>query len=423
LLPFTTACLLAIGACSTEATPGGTASGGSTQSGSGGSSTGSGGAASGGTTGSASGGTTGSASGGTTGTASGGTTGSASGGTTGTASGGTTGTASGGVTGSGGSDTGSGGSDTGSGGAAGGRMGSGGGNTGNGGRGTTASGGSSMGGATAASGGTMGGGGSSGGTPTISDLFPKGTNMGSFHGRLMVVPCGEANTQGTDCVNGGGYYSTAGDTTTQRIMCSGGAFKTDQVFPVGGEAGKTYKVTIHVYGISEPKDYGTGVTREATGRPGFQDTGSMPTPWATAKGGHTYPDSDYNTMELRVCKTRACMTADETDVYYLNADSSQGHWTFVLNYEKQINVVGGGSIRVKQYDRNCKQIKNCGTDGTPNSMCAQVSMKRIIDLANANPKPASGPASGGGLLQPNLVSERQATDSGQWNLINVIKVE
>jgi len=404
LLPFTTACLLAIGACSTEATSGNTGSGGSTPSGSGGSSTGSGGAASGGTTGSASGGTTG----------------TASGGTTGTASGGTTGTASGGATGSGGADTGSGGSTTASGGAAGGRMGSGGGSTGNGGRGS-GSGGTA--GAPAASGGTMGGAGMSGGTPTISELFPTGTNIGSFHGRLMVVPCGEANTQGTDCVNGGGYYSTAGDTMTTRIMCSGGAFTANQVFPVGGEMGKTYKVTIHVYGISEPKDYGSGVTREATGRPGFQDSGSMPTPWATAKGGHTYPDSDYNTMEIRVCKTRACATADETDVYYLNADSTQGHWTFVLNYEKQINVVGGGAIRFKQYDRNCKQIKNCGVDQTPNSMCAQVAMNRVINLSSAMPKPASGPAAGGGLLQPNLVSERQASDSGQWNLINVIKVE
>jgi len=294
---------------------------------------------------------------------------------------------------------------------------------GNGGRGT-GTGGTPMGGSTGASGGTMGGAGTSGGTPSITDLFPTtGATLGSFHGRLMVVPCGEANTQGTDCVNGGGYYSTAGDTMTTRIMCSGGAFTANQVFPVGGGAGKTYKVTIHVYGISEPKDYGTGVTREATGRPGFQDSGSMPTPWATAKGGHTYPDSDYNTMELRVCKTRACATADETDVYYMNADSSQGHWTFVLNYEKQINVVGGGAIRFKQYDRNCKQIKNCGTDGTPNSMCAQVAMNRVINISSAMPKPASGPAAGGGLLQPNLVSERQATDSGQWNLINVIKVE
>jgi len=56
-------------------------------------------------------------------------------------------------------------------------------------------------------------------------------------------------------------------------------------------------------------------------------------------------------------------------------------------------------------------------------MCAQVAMNRVINLSSAMPKPASGPAAGGGLLQPNLVSERQASDSGQWNLINVIKVE
>jgi len=392
--------------CLSEGGGGGTASGGKT--GSGGSTSGSGGS----TTGSG-GATTGS--GGAT-TGSGGATTGSGGATTG--SGGAT-TGSGGD-GSGGVTTGSGGATTGSGGATGGGT-----TTGSGG-GTPMGGSTSMGGNKGSGGtgpgGAMGSGGS-GGPITIDELFPKGTNIGSLHGRLMVVPCGEANTQGTDCVNGGGYYSTAGDTTTTRLACSGGAFTANQVFPVGGEAGKTYKATIHVWGISEPKDYGSGVTREATGQPGLQDTGSMPTPWATAKGGHTYPDSDYNTLEIRVCKTRACATADETDVYYLNADTSQGHWTFVLNFEKQITVVGGGAVRFKQYDRNCKQIKNCGANGTPNSMCAQVAMNRVVNISSATLKPASGPAAGGGLLQPNLVSERQATDSGQWVLLNVTKVE
>ena len=43
---------------------------------------------------------------------------------------------------------------------------------------------------------------------------------------------------------------------------SGGNLNVNQVFYVGGVAGQNYNVTIHVYGISEPKNYGTGVTRE-----------------------------------------------------------------------------------------------------------------------------------------------------------------
>jgi hypothetical protein len=279
-------------------------------------------------------------------------------------------------------------------------------------------------------GGTAGTGtaGAGGTLPTIPELFPTSGSVGSFDGRLLLMPCGDNNESGTDCGGGGAYYTTAGSTATPtRITCSGSALNVNQVFYVGGETGKMYNVTVHFYGIAEPKVYGNGITRDAgTGRPGgtttTTGTGTLPTAWATAPGGHSYPASDYNTNEIRVCRTRACATADETNVYYLNADTSQGHWTYVLNYEKDIVVVGGGSIRVRNYDQNCREIKNCGPSGAPATDCATLANRRIIDVSAANPKPATTAAPMGGLLQPNLISERPAGSSGQWLLIDVVKI-
>jgi hypothetical protein len=262
--------------------------------------------------------------------------------------------------------------------------------------------------------------------PTIPELFPMSGNLGSFDGRLLVMPCGDANPSGTDCGGGGAYYSTAGSSTATNIPCSG-PLNVNQIFYVGGEMGRMYDVTVHFYGIAEPKVYGTGITREAgTGRPATTtDTtgaGSLPTAWATAPGGHTFSVSDYNTNEIRVCRTRACAAADETNVYYLNADTSQGHWTFVLNYEKRITVVGGGAIRVRNYDNNCRQIKNCGPNGTAAGNCGTMANRRIIDLSAANPRPSTMPAAMGGLLQPHLVTQRDANSAGQWLLIDVVSV-
>ena len=128
-------------------------------------------------------------------------------------------------------------------------------------------------------------------------------------------------------------------------------------YPVGGAPGTTYRITLHFYGIVEPRNYGPDVTREAgPGRPGNQDTGASPTPWAVAPAGHVYPMSDYDTWELRVDNE----ADQEVAVYYLNADTSEGHWTYVLNFAKQIAVIGGGRIRLHHHDRNCRSSRTAG---------------------------------------------------------------
>jgi hypothetical protein len=114
----------------------------------------------------------------------------------------------------------------------------------------------------------------------------------------------------------------------------------------------------------------------------------------------------------------------EVAAYYLNADTSEGHWSYVLNFQKTITVIGGGSIKVRTYDKNCREIKNCGPAGTPAWQCAQKANARIIDLYAPNPDPfpipPSSPAPQGGLLQPNLVTNRPPGSSGQWLLIDAV---
>jgi hypothetical protein len=256
---------------------------------------------------------------------------------------------------------------------------------------------------------------------TVSELFPVGP-FGSLDGRLVTFPCGDDNPLGTDCASGGAWYRNA-QSQPVFVACSGGALNVNHVFPVAGNPGTSYSVTLHFYGIVEPKVYGSGVTREAApGRPANTDSGSPPTPFATAAGGHAYSASDHNSYELRVCTTPTCATNSEIAVYYLNADTRQGQWTYVLNFEKTISVIGGGSVRVRRYDSNCRQIKNCGPEGTPANLCAQKANARIINVSGANPVPLNAWAAQGGLTQPALVPQRPAGSSGQWFYIDVVSV-
>ena len=114
----------------------------------------------------------------------------------------------------------------------------------------------------------------------------------------------------------------------------------------------------------------------------------------------------------------------EVAAYYLNADTQEGHWSYVINFAKQINVIGGGKIRVRYYDRNCRQIKNCGPAGTIASQCVTIANARIIDVSAASPAPANASAELGGLLQPNLIANSAGSRGpGQWTLIDVVSVD
>ena len=285
---------------------------------------------------------------------------------------------------------------------------------------TTNGGGANTGGATAGggAGGAPSGGAGPGGAPsagsggaalpTIAELFPSDGPDGALDGRLVTMPCA-ANSTTDDCTPAGAYYRS------KLIACSGNVLDVKHTYPVGGVEGKTYKVTFHFYGVVEPRNYGNDVTREATNRPGTQDTGAMPTPWAVAKAGHMSTPADYDVYELRIDD----QNDKEVAVYYLNADTMTGHHTYALNFSKQIDVIGGGRVRARIYDQNCKGIKNCGNP----VMFPCEGRARTIDVSKADPRPATTPSTEGGLMQPALIPDRNADNAGQWLLIDVVSVD
>jgi hypothetical protein len=253
--------------------------------------------------------------------------------------------------------------------------------------------------------------------PTIEELFPPG-DKGTLDGRVIVTACGEANPQGTDCASDGGYIISGGKGT--RTACTGGKLDLQATYPIGGIAGAKYTVTMHFYGIMEPNDYGQSADRDAApGRPGNQNDGADPIPWAEAPPKHTYTFDDYNSYEIHIDD----QNNQEVAVYYLNADTSQGHWTYVIDYEKKFPVIGGGRLRTRVYDTNCRQIKNCGPNGTPASNCAAQANARRLTLTGVDPMPAAVEASQGGLLQPNLIGSRDASSAGQWWLVDIKSVD
>ena len=155
----------------------------------------------------------------------------------------------------------------------------------------------------------------------------------------------------------------------------------------------------------EPRNYGNVVTREAQGRPNLTP-GGTPTPYASmAAGAGNYlstGDNNYNTYELHVLDNND----QEVAVHFLNADTQTGHYTLGINYEKTIELIGGGALRLQIADANCRQIKNCGAGGVPCQGKAQV-----INIAAADPQPQ-------GLQQPGLGKDPE--HSGQWFLLDVV---
>jgi hypothetical protein len=259
-----------------------------------------------------------------------------------------------------------------------------------------------MAGASAGMAGSSAGTGSSG-CPTIAELFPASGNLDSLDGRLVTTPCSPTNSD--DCSGGGWIYkgTTSG--------CTNGSLTAQQDFAVGGTPGQSYQVTMHFYGVTEPKNYGNMVTREAGNtRPTHMATGASPAPFASAAGGVSYPASDYNTYEIHVIDDKGT----EVKQYFLNSDTQEGHWTYALNYERTIPVIGGGKVRMRTYDRNCKMIKNCGDrSGQVDFTTCSGATKQTVDVSAAMPPPM-------GLNQPGL--GQASAESGQWLLLDVTKV-
>jgi hypothetical protein len=233
---------------------------------------------------------------------------------------------------------------------------------------------------------------SSGGCRTPGEI------VGALDGRLIQRQCTEAST-GDDCA---ARVVVDGVATN---CVSGGVLTAVQDHAIGGTPGVEYQVTIHFYGIVEPKSYGNNITRESGGtRPVNLATGATPIPWASSAPGVSYLMSDYSTYEIHVYDHNMTARAQ----YFLNSDTSEGHWTYVLNFTKAIPVIGGGLVRLRSSDRNCRIIKNCNLGGSPCSAKA-----RTVDVSAAIPQPV--------FTQPGL--NQTPEHAGQWLLLDVTGVQ
>jgi hypothetical protein len=270
--------------------------------------------------------------------------------------------------------------------------------------GTSNAGGTSGGGGSAGSGaGTAGSSGTGSGVPTVAEL------VGNLDGHLVITPCAD-QPSGDDC-DGGGWRSNAVDNGANHA-CANGRLEALIPFPIGGVAGQEYEVLMHFYGIMEPRQY-SNVTREANGA--TNRMGATPTGWAEAAGNasvYSSGDNNYNTYEIHVYDQNDMRVAQ----YFLNSDSGTGHYTLLTNWEKTVTVIGGGEVRLRIFDNNCRQIKNCGPNGGTGTACA--TNARSVDISAAMPQPMGMPM----LQQPALGNPGGAQHSGQWWFIDVKSV-
>jgi hypothetical protein len=238
--------------------------------------------------------------------------------------------------------------------------------------------------------GTSGTGG--GGGVSIADI------AGKLDGFLFIAPCGDGGT-GYDCLN-----STPIPAPQNSPACNNQQPKNTTIdFAIGGETGKIYDMTVHVYGVVEAKTYQGGTRRDGNNMNASAGGGDF---WYT---GGTAPNSTYNTYELHVTPKVDGAPND----YFLNARNStgEGHESWGLNYTATFPVTGGGKLNFRIYDSNCRQIMNCGP-GTGSSTCAA---PRTIDLSAVEPKPAN-------FTQPYVGGAPGGKATGQWVLIDVTAV-
>lgn len=179
-------------------------------------------------------------------------------------------------------------------------------------------------------------------------------------------------------------------------------------FPIGGEAGQVYELSMHFYGIVEAHAY-NNVERQF-GDQAANRNGDAPLPFAVAEAGvairNTARRRNFNTYELHVYDNNGA----EQKVYLLNSDLDAGHYTLLIDYAQTIPVIGGGKVQLVVVDNNCKQIKNCGVNNGNGQVCA--SRTRTVDVSAVDPQPP-----GNVLIQPGLGFDQEA--SGQWLLMDV----
>ncbi len=122
----------------------------------------------------------------------------------------------------------------------------------------------------------------------------------------------------------------------QSALVKGDPFKTDnfkKVVHFGGEAGKTYKVTLRFRGVVEPMMYKNG----------------------KMDGDYFYIGGEPNNRTYNIYKIDI---ASPNSHYFLNRQDRVGHRIFTIDYTKTIEIDGGSQITLSGDGQNGKLISN-----------------------------------------------------------------
>jgi hypothetical protein len=209
---------------------------------------------------------------------------------------------------------------------------------------------------------------------------------GDLEGFLHLSPCNSVDF-GHDCVLPG---------------CQGGSKTTLSTLQLGGEPGVIYDVTLHVYGVVEPRRYQGGVRRAGANF----DPNSLDF-W---HAGGTLPANPGTSMsyELHVDPE----VPGEPNDFFLNSRTGADQTLVIrLDYLATIAVPGAGTIQFRSFDLNCRQITNCST-----SECGPVNPKPVITASVINADPPPPPT----FTQPFQTGAN--VGRGQWVYIDVTDV-
>jgi hypothetical protein len=221
-------------------------------------------------------------------------------------------------------------------------------------------------------------------TPAPEVVLTPSQIGGDLEGFLHLAPC-ESQDFGHDCTLPG---------------CQGGSKTLERTLQLGGEPGTVYDVTIHVYGVVEPRAYQGGTRRagpnfDVNGRDMWHVGGTIPANPGT-----------YNSYEFHVEPP----VPGAANVYYLNSRTGGDQQIVIrLDYEATFPVQGGGTIRFRSFDLNCRQITNCATNE-----CGPLTPKPLTmeAVANADPPPAAS------FTQPYQTGAN--IGRGQWVYVDVV---
>jgi hypothetical protein len=208
---------------------------------------------------------------------------------------------------------------------------------------------------------------------------------GDLEGFLHLAPC-ESQDFGHDCTLPG---------------CQGGAKLVERTLELGGETGTVYDLTVHVYGVVEPRPYQGGERRAG---PNFDVNGLD---FWHAGGVIPAVTGTYNTYELHVEPP----VSGAPNVYYLNSRTGTDEQLLIrLDYEATFPVQGAGTVRFRSSDSNCRQITNCRTND-----CGPLNPKplEVASVRNADPPPMA-------FTQPYQSGANVGL--GQWVYVDVVDV-